>query len=68
MRTTENIPRPLTPGQVARLFNVSITTVGKWADAGLIPSFRTPGGQRRFDPADVDAALEAGRIEPKAAS
>jgi excisionase family DNA binding protein len=68
LRTTEDIPRPLTPGQVARLFNVSITTVGKWADAGLIPSFRTPGGQRRFYVDDVDAAIDAGRIAPKAAS
>jgi excisionase family DNA binding protein len=66
MRTTENIPRPLTPGQVARLFNVSLTTVGKWADTGLIPSFRTPGGQRRFYEADVAAAIEATR--PQAAS
>ena len=58
--------RPLTPSQVARRFNVTIVTVGKWADAGLIPSFRTPGGQRRFHEADVEAFIETTR--PAAAS
>ena len=40
---------------------MSITTVGKWADAGLLPSFRTPGGQRRFYAKDVAAAIESTR-------
>ena len=47
--------RPLSPGQVAALFGVSVTTVASWADSGKLPSFRTPGGQRRFRKADVDA-------------
>jgi excisionase family DNA binding protein len=61
MATKEDVslPRPLTPSDVARRFNVSVVTVGKWADAGLIPSFRTPGGQRRFYAADVDAFIES---------
>lgn len=49
--------RPLTTGQVADLFGVHIDTVRVWADSGRIPSFRTPGGQRRFRPADVNALL-----------
>ena len=57
----DNEPRPLTPREVARVFNVSITTVGKWADAGLLPSFRTPGGQRRFHAKDVAAAIDSTR-------
>lgn len=44
----------MTPGEVAGLFNVSITTVGNWADEGKLRSFRTPGGQRRFNRADVE--------------
>lgn len=60
---TNQEPRPLTPAEVARRFNVTITTVGKWADAGLIPSFRTPGGQRRFYAADVEAFIESSRPE-----
>lgn len=49
--------RPLTPSQVADLFSVSITTVGKWADEGKLPHFRTPGGQRRFHREDVERVL-----------
>lgn len=48
----------MTPGQVADLFNVSVVTVGKWADTGKLRSFRTPGGQRRFDPVDVRRFLD----------
>lgn len=47
----------LTPGQVAAIFKVSVTTVGKWADDGKLPSFRTPGGQRRFRRTDISAFL-----------
>lgn len=46
--------RPLSPGQVAKLFGVSVTTVANWADEGLLPCFKTPGGQRRFRPEDVE--------------
>lgn len=61
--------RPLTPGQVADLFGVSVVTVAKWADEGKLPHFKTPGGQRRFRRADVTAALAA-RVddEPEAAT
>lgn len=48
---------PLTSGQVAKLFNVHPTTVMDWADKGLLPAFRTPGGQRRFRREDIDAFL-----------
>ena len=48
MRTTRQGRRVLRPYQVAELFGVTDITVNKWADDGLIPSFRTPGGQRRF--------------------
>lgn len=51
-------PDPLTPSQVAALFNVSVQTVGTWADQGKLPYFRTPGGQRRFRQADVLRFLE----------
>lgn len=54
---------PLTAGQVAKLFNVHPTTVIAWADAGKLPSFRTPGGHRRFLREDVDAFLPDARTE-----
>ncbi len=39
------------------LFNVAPDTVAGWADKGKLPSFRTPGGQRRFRREDVEAFL-----------
>ena len=51
----------LTTVEVARAFGVHVNTVRKWADEGLLPCTRTLGGARRFDPADVRAAIrEAG--------
>jgi excisionase family DNA binding protein len=43
----------LRPGDVAELFGVSTRIVGKWADAGTLPSFRTLGGHRRYRWANV---------------
>lgn len=50
--------RPLTPGDVAAIFGVSIETVAAWADDGRLPHFKTPTGQRRFRRADVDALID----------
>ena len=49
----------LTAAQVARIIGVTTRTVQKWADDELIPCTRTLGkrGDRRFDRADVEAAL-----------
>lgn len=47
----------LTPAEVAARFGVAVKTVSKWADAGKLASFRTPGGHRRFHEADVLSAL-----------
>lgn len=41
------------------MFGVTAETVASWADTEKLPSFRTPGGHRRFRPADVDALLSA---------
>lgn len=45
----------LTTRQVAELFAVHPTTVMAWADDGRLPHFRTPGGHRRYNRADVEA-------------
>ena len=47
----------MTPGQVARLFGVSERTVLRWAHAGKLRPYFTPGGFRRFLEADVMEAL-----------
>lgn len=47
----------MTPGEVARLLRVDPKTVGRWADSGRLPSFRTPGGHRRFRRTDIDRLI-----------
>jgi len=41
------------------LLGVSTATLRRWADAGHIHSFTTPGGHRRFDRAEVLAMIPA---------
>lgn len=48
----------MTPRDVAKLFCVDPKTVTRWANDGKLPSFRTPGGQRRFRASDVLPLLE----------
>jgi excisionase family DNA binding protein len=45
--------RWLTLGQACRLLNVDESTMRRWADAGQVRTFRTPGGHRRFSEGDV---------------
>ncbi|MGH3380728.1 MAG: helix-turn-helix domain-containing protein [Actinoallomurus sp.] len=53
----------LTPREVAEACGVSAVTVGRWARTGVLKPFTTtPGGQRRYRRACVDAFLE-GRPE-----
>jgi len=48
----------LTPGEVAELFKVHPKTVTRWAAAGYLPSFQTPGGHNRFRESDIRTYLE----------
>ncbi len=43
--------------QASRLLGVHIGTVREWADSGLIPNYRTPGGHRRFFKTDLEKFL-----------
>ena len=47
----------LSLGSAARVLGVSAVTLRRWADAGRIACFRTPGGQRRFRRADLERIL-----------
>lgn len=54
----DHTDRPLTTGDVATIFGVTLTTVKRWAEDGRLASFRTVGGHYRFRAGDV-AALKA---------
>ncbi|MFD1547729.1 helix-turn-helix domain-containing protein [Nonomuraea guangzhouensis] len=64
MRRDLGQPRPrrerlLKPQAVADQFDVCVRTVIAWATNGRLAYIRTPGGQYRFRPADVDAMVDA---------
>lgn len=53
--------RFLNVSEAADFLGVSAASVRKWSDQGLVPVFRTPGGQRRYSPDDLVAFLESMR-------
>jgi len=57
----------LTLGQACRILNVDESTLRRWADAGQVRTFRTPGGHRRFAEGDVRAIVH-GRPRPNVTS
>lgn len=53
----------LSTRQVAQLLGVGEATVKRWADAGEIDCFRTPGGHRKFRLKDVTDFVQARQYE-----
>lgn len=49
--------RWLTLSAASKLLGVHPATLRQWADAGQVPSYRTPGGHRRFDADELRAFL-----------
>lgn len=45
-------------GEASRLLGVNESTLRRWADAGLVQTFRTPGGHRRFAAADLRRIID----------
>jgi len=48
-----------TSSQAARYLGVSLATIRRWADAGHLACYRTPGGQRRFSREQLDGFVES---------
>jgi len=53
--------RLLNVGQAAAYLGVSAASLRKWSNQGLVPVFRTPGGQRRYDTHDLDEFMRSMR-------
>ena len=59
-KDTQSTEADLVPiGEVARIFGVTVATVRRWEREGKIDAVRTPGGQRRFDRAEIERAWSA---------
>lgn len=56
--------RWLSLGGAAALLGISESTVRRWADAGDLRSFRTAGGHRRVNEADIRHIVESGGVTP----
>jgi excisionase family DNA binding protein len=50
--------------EASRLLGVSATTLRRWSDAGVVETFVTPGGHRRFDADSVRKLLPGHRGRP----
>jgi len=49
----------LRPREVAALFGVRPTTIARWAREGRLTPLQTPGGHRRYRPAEIREVLSA---------
>jgi excisionase family DNA binding protein len=54
----------LSTADVARLFNVTETTVKRWADEGTLKCQKTPGGHRKFEIRNVIEFADQNHFEP----
>ena len=53
--------RFLNVSEAAGFLGVSAASLRKWSDDGLVPVYRTPGGQRRYSPGDLEEFLDSMR-------
>jgi excisionase family DNA binding protein len=64
----EENEKVLSIGEAAKFLGVSTASLRKWSDQGLVPVHRTPGGQRRYYPADLQRFIESMRESPTSPS
>jgi putative resolvase len=51
-------------GKAARYLGVSPASLRQWSDEGLVRVYRTPGGQRRYRIADLEAFIASLQEQP----
>jgi excisionase family DNA binding protein len=61
----EKTSRLLNVGQAADYVGVSAASLRNWSNRGLVPVYRTPGGQRRFSTDDLDEFMRSMRQAPE---
>jgi excisionase family DNA binding protein len=67
MRHLNKSPLGMSTSQAAQALGVSLGTIRRWSDMGHLPSYRTPGGQRRFSQDQIDqfvGSLEQQTADP----
>jgi DNA repair protein RadD len=57
----EGTQRFLNVSEAAEFLGVSAASLRKWSDQALLPVYRTPGGQRRYSPHDLEEFLASMR-------
>jgi excisionase family DNA binding protein len=57
----ETNQRFLNVSEAAEFLGVSAASLRKWSDQGIVPVYRTPGGQRRYSSEDLDQFLASMR-------
>jgi excisionase family DNA binding protein len=60
-RNMEAAQRFFNVSEAADFLGVSAASLRKWSDDGLVPVYRTPGGQRRFSAGDLEQFLDSMR-------
>lgn len=53
--------RLLNVSEAASHLGVSAASLRKWSDQGLVPVYRTPGGQRRYSLEDLEEFIASMR-------
>ncbi|MDH4070065.1 MAG: cobalamin-dependent protein [Ignavibacteria bacterium] len=61
---TKLSPANLSTADLARLFDVTETTIKRWADSGELPCIKTPGGHRKYLLSAVLAFADARGFSP----
>jgi excisionase family DNA binding protein len=53
--------RLISVGEAAAYLGVSPASLRKWSNSGVVPTYRTPGGQRRYRVEDLEEFMRSMR-------